>query len=106
MPLKSEFARIRQTGKMYDSPFFGILISFDEKTDGAKAAFVVSKKIDKRSTVRHEVKRKLALAVSSFLPRLPKHVELVFLPKQKAISALPEQLKREVKGVLKRAKLL
>ncbi len=105
IPLKQEFSRIRKTGKQYDSPSFGLLVSFGSKSE-SQAAFIVSKKIDKRSVVRHQVKRKLADAISPFLPRLGKNVELVFLAKQKIIEAPPEQIKSELETVLNRARLL
>ncbi len=105
VPLKREFKRIHQTGKIFDSPSFGLVVSYGA-ADGPKAAFVVSKKIDKRSVVRHEVKRKLSLAVELFLPRLGKNVELVFLAKQKAGAAATEELAAEMEQVLKRERLL
>lgn len=109
IPLSTEFGRIRQTGKMYDSPSFGLLIDFlkEKESNGeAKVAFVVSKKIDKRSVVRHDVKRKLADSVTGFLPRLAKNVELVFLAKQGAIKTERKDLVIEMEQVFKRAKLL
>lgn len=108
IPLKNEFGRIRQTGKLYDSSSFGLFVSYNKenKNDGAKAAFVISKKIDKKSTVRHKIKRKLADAVIEYLFRLPKTIELVFLAKQKVVLATPDRLKAEIYTVLGRAKLL
>lgn len=105
IPLSLEFDRIRQSGKFFDSPSFGLLVGFGSQS-GAKAAFIVSRKIDKRSTVRHKVKRKFADAVMTFLPRLPENVELVFLVKQKAVSVLLEQLKLEINALFERAKLI
>lgn len=111
IPLKSEFGRIRKEGKMYDSPSFGLLVSFSGTRDkglgtSVQVAFIISKKIDKRSVVRHEVKRKLSDAVAPLLPRLAKKVELVFLAKQTAISSSRENLTLEMETLLKRAKLL
>ncbi len=105
IPLKSEFQRIRQDGKLYDSPSFGLVISYGTK-DGSQAAFVVSKKIDKKAVVRHAVKRKLSEAVTSFLPRLPKNAEVLFLAKQQAIKSEIAELRDEIEAVLRRAKLV
>lgn len=91
---------------MYDSPSFGLVVDFKKEHDGAQVAFIVSKKIDKRSVVRHQVKRKLSEAIGSVLERLPKNTELVFLAKQKAIEEGREEIGREVESVLKRARLL
>ena len=90
---------------MYDSPSFGLMVSFGHKGE-AQSAFIVSKKIDKRSVVRHDVKRKLSDAVSPFLARLPKNLELVFLAKKKAIESSGEELKKEILNTLQRAKIL
>ena len=101
--LKKEFPRIRKEGRIYDSASFGLIVAYGQ---GPKAAFIVSKKIDKRSVVRHAVKRKLSDAVTPLLLRVPKNVELVFLAKQKAIETTREQLKIELETVLKRARLI
>ena len=105
LPLKKEFERIHKTGKVYDSPSFGLVVSFRGSL-GAGAAFIVSKKIDKKSVVRHQVKRKLSDAVFPFLPRLPGNIELVFLAKQKAVLTTRENLQKEVETILKRERLL
>ncbi len=104
-PLKKDFSQIRKTGKNYDSPSFGLLVSYRSASEPV-CAFIISKKIDKRSVVRHEVKRKLSDAITSFLPRLPKNIELVFLAKQKAVQSTREELKKELESVLGRARLV
>ncbi len=105
VPLKKEFPRIRKEGKVYDSAAFGLVVAYG-KGEGPQASFIVSKKIDRRSVVRHEVKRKLADAVSPLLSRLNKNVELVFLAKGKTIETSREELGREMGEVLKRARLI
>jgi ribonuclease P protein component len=104
IPLRKEFGRIKQDAKQYDSPSFGLLVSYG--ADDPQCAFIVSKKIDRRSVVRHAVKRKLAEAIRPFLPHLAKNLELVFLAKQKAIESTQEQLAQEIENVLRRAQLL
>ncbi|MBI4100020.1 ribonuclease P protein component [Candidatus Microgenomates bacterium] len=105
LPLKKDFERIHKTGKIYDSSSFGLVVSFGAK-DGPGAAFIVSKKIDRKSVIRHEVKRKLSDAASPFLPRLKNNTELVFLAKQKAKEATKEELTKETETILERARLL
>lgn len=113
LPLRSEFDRIRASAKRYDSPSFGLLVSYQRERvqalaagQEAQVAFIVSKKIDKRSVVRHQIKRKLSEAVSFFLPRLGKNLELVFLAKKEAIGMETEKLREEIHNSLTRAKLL
>jgi len=104
VPLKQEFARIRRGGKMYDSPSFGMLVSYGSSGQ-PQCAFIVSKKIDRRSVVRHEVKRKLSDSVQPFLPQLSRNLELVFLAKQKAVTISKDELHQEVATILNRARL-
>lgn len=103
--LKKEFPRIRKEGKVYDSPSFGLIVSFGSG-GGPQASFVVSKKVNKSSVVRHDVKRRLSDGVTPFLPRLGKNVELVFLAKQKAIESNNDKLQIEIESVLHRARLV
>lgn len=105
IPLKSEFGRIRQDGKMYDSLSFGLVVSYNSK-DGPQAAFVVSKKIDKKSVSRHAIKRKLSDAVTPFLARVPKNAELTFLAKTQVGARSVSEISLEIDSVLKRAKLI
>jgi len=104
--LKEEFPRIRREGKLYDCPSFSFLLSFGTKSERPQCAFVVSKKISLKSVVRHDVKRKLADAVGKFLPRMKKNVQLVFLPKQKSVTASRSELETEMKQALERARLI
>ncbi len=113
IPLKAEFPRIRDQGKRYDSSSFGLMVSYKREVRGERlevstprVAFIVSKKIDRRSVIRHDVKRKLSDAVAVFIARLPKNLELVFLPKSQVTASSREDLKKELETVLKRAGLL
>ena len=106
VPLRKDFPRIKKDAKNYDSPSFGLLVSYQKTDEPAQAAFLVSKKVDRKSVVRHQVKRKLAEAVKSFLPRMAKNTQLVFLAKQKAVESRYEELKTEVQSILRRARLI
>ena len=104
LSLGREFVRIRQKGKTYDSTSFGLVVNYGQD-DGPKAAFIVSKKIDRRSVVRHAVKRKLAEVITPFFPRLKKNTELVFLAKQKVITVGKQELSLEIESILKRIRV-
>jgi ribonuclease P protein component len=110
--LKHEFPRLRREGKIFNSPSFGLLISYRSAASHELSAttpccaFLVSKKIANRSVVRHQVKRKLADAVAPFLPRLPQNIELVFLAKKGAAGSTREEIQLETETTLRRARLL
>lgn len=107
IPLKQEFDLIRQTGRRYDSTSFGLLIQFQKKNEhGVQFAFIVSKKVDRRSVVRHEVKRKLSGVAEKFVGRLSPTLKIVFLAKQAAVTETRGNLEDELGGLLQRAKLL
>lgn len=111
IPLKKEFPRLRQEGKMYNSDSFGLIVSYlatsnQQLATSPQIAFIVSKKISPKSVTRHEVKRKLSDAIHPLLPRLSKNLELVFLAKQKATEVSREELQKEVEDLLQRIKLL
>ncbi|MBI3887648.1 ribonuclease P protein component [Candidatus Microgenomates bacterium] len=104
VPLKKEFSRIRREAKNYDSPAFGLLVTYGSQEP--QAAFLVSKKVHKSSVVRHDIKRKLSDAIEPFLPRMSKNVELVFLAKQKSVESSRDELKKEIQTILQRAGLV
>ena len=103
--LKHEFFRIRKEGKIYDTPLFGLIVSFS-LSDTAKTAFIVSKKVSLKAVDRHDLKRRLAKAVTYFLPNINKNVELTFLAKQKALKSTDDEIKKTIEEVLRRARLL
>ena len=104
--LRTEFPRIRKEGKVYDTPLFGMVVSYSKTSDSAQCAFIVSKKISLKSVVRHEVKRKLSDTISIFMPNLTKSIQLTFLAKQKLIESTKDELKNEMESVLHRARLI
>lgn len=81
-------------------------LSEEKNLLGPQCAFIVSKKVDNRSVVRHQVKRRLAEAVAGYLPRISRTAELVFLAKGKSVTTSDEEVKKDMEAVLKRAHLL
>lgn len=109
IPLRTSFYRIRRTGQTYDSPSFGLIVSYDKQrkqSEEARLGFVVSKKVDKRAVIRNRIKRKFSEAVLPFTPRLAKQLELVFLIKSKAIGSSLQELNQEMNSLFARIKLL
>ncbi len=102
IPLKSEWLRIQRTGRSIDTESFRLIVNLGGEGE-ARAAFIVSRKVDLRSVVRHQVKRRLAEAVRKVLPGLEVGAEAVFLAKRKASQVTEETLEEEVKESLRRA---
>jgi ribonuclease P protein component len=64
---KSEIKRIMRFGKRIDTEFFTLRAWYDESLDNAKFAFIISTKVDKRATVRNNIKRKFRAAVKDIV---------------------------------------
>lgn len=79
--LRKELHRIQKEGKVYQFPFFGLLVA---KSDSpiSRFAFIVSNKIHKRATKRNRIKRLLRESVRSLLPKINPGFEVVFLTKK------------------------
>mgnify|MGYP003579598598 CR=1 FL=1 len=81
--------------KTFASTFFNI--RYDKNEEGLRVAVVVSKKVDKRATVRNRVKRVILESVQKELD-LKKPLTLVFYAKAQAASS--ESLNKEVSQAL------
>jgi ribonuclease P protein component len=64
---KNEIKRIMRFGKRIDTEFFTLRAWYDENLNNSKFAFVVSTKIDKRATVRNNIKRKFRVAAQDLV---------------------------------------
>jgi ribonuclease P protein component len=98
VPLKSELLSIKAEGKTWASPLFGLLVRRREGAE-ARVGFIVSKRIDKRSVVRHQVKRKLAVGVAKVIGEIGGN-DLVFLAKRPLGEASQEEVDREIRRIL------
>jgi len=96
IPLRSEFSKIKATGKMVTTSLFSLTIA---KNNFAypRFAFIISKKVDNRSVIRHRIKRCLAQAVKDLY--LPAN-DYVFFAKKTAVNKTIEELKNEITNVI------
>lgn len=82
------------------SPFF---VMRYEKTDKPfVVAIVASKKIDKRSVVRNQAKRKLFHVLADVMPK-ESTLAVIFYVRKPLLAATPEDVKKELLRVLKQA---
>ncbi len=107
LPLRQEFLQVQKNGQRIDSVSFGLTFRVNPTRvgDAAQAAFIVTKKIDSRSVVRHRVKRKLVHALAPLLSSLPSNLDLIFFAKTVATTRQVSELKAEIELVLKKANL-
>ena len=88
---KKDIQKVKQEGNIIHTPLFSVLY-LDNQKKGPKFGFVVSKKIDKIAVKRNKVRRRLAEAVRSLLPKLKKDIYVLVLAKQSVKKADFEQI--------------
>jgi len=99
---RKEFSLVKKEGQRVSGPFFALLL---KKGEGVKVGFIISKKIDKRATVRNKIKRRLSQALLPFLPKIRPKTHIVFLAKKVLGEKNFLEIEREVKRMLTKAKL-
>jgi len=105
LPLKSEFGRIKKEGRIINGPFFGLLVAKNHQNQ-SRFGLVVSTNVDKRSVVRHRIKRLLSEAVRVILNRIEPGWDFVFLGKKGAEGKSFKEVQKAVEFCLKQAGLL
>lgn len=85
------------------SPYF--LLRYKRENGLSKFGFIVSKKIDKRATVRNEVKRKLKKVVRENLDNIVDGTFLL-IAKEKSIDEEKDKLSEVFRDILKKENLL
>ncbi|MFA5127080.1 MAG: ribonuclease P protein component [Patescibacteria group bacterium] len=80
----TEIKRLIHSGKTFFLPQMTIKYLF-QANSGIKIGFVVSNKIDKRATVRNQLKRRLREAVRKLLPDLKSGYSLLIIAKKSAL---------------------
>jgi len=106
LPLAVGFERIKKEGRIINGPLFGLLIATRNTGDETRFGFIISTKIDKRSVVRHRIKRLLSEAVRLNLDKIKPGYDLVFLAKKSVVGKSFEEIKKEVENSLAKANLL
>jgi ribonuclease P protein component len=108
LSLKTEFARIRKNGRIFQGKLFSLLVVDQKLTTNdqrPKFAFIISKKIHRRATRRNRARRLLTEAVRVFLAKVKPGVEGVFLGKKMIIGKDFSEIKSEVEEIFKKAGL-
>ena len=100
-----DFAVVKKEGEKFFGPLFGLLVREDEGNE-VRFGFIVSKKIDKRATVRNRIKRQLDQALFPFLSQIKPGIKAVFLARRSLINQEFAQIKSEMVRMLKKGDLL
>lgn len=105
---EKDFPAVKKEGHKILGPLFGLLIKEDqgEERREPEFGFIVSKKIDKRATVRNKVKRRLDQALFSFLSKIKPGMKVVLLAKKSLVGKKFSEIKAEMVRMLKKGNLL
>jgi ribonuclease P protein component len=104
--LNKEFERLRKVGQIQAGPLFGVVIAEQDQPRETKFGFVISRKIDKRATVRNRLKRLLCEAVNRLLPEVKSGYDVLFLAKKPLVGKNLREIEKEVERILRKACLI
>lgn len=97
---RKEFLEIKNKGKMFNSPLFGAVCSFDE-TEEIKFGFVISKKISKRAVDRNKIKRRMSEVLVKKIDKFKLGTKIVFLAKKSLLGAKMGEIEIEIDKLIK-----
>lgn len=101
---RKDFQEIKEKGKIYQSPIFGLALIKKEE-DVKQFGFIISKKISKRAVDRNKIKRYLADSVKNNLDKIPTGIKAIFLAKKDLLGKKYEEINAEVIKLIKFIKL-
>jgi ribonuclease P protein component len=97
---RKEFLEIKNKGKIYNSPLFGMVYSFDE-TKEIKFGFVISKKISKKAVDRNKIKRRISEVLVIKMDKFKMGTKIIFLAKKSLLKAKIEEIEKEIDKFIK-----
>jgi ribonuclease P protein component len=99
-----DYRRLRRDGQRYGSSSFTLFVLPDQKKM-IRFGFVVSTRVSKLATKRNRIKRLLREEVGSLFARIQPGTLAAFWVRERALSAAPAELRREVREALTKAKV-
>ena len=102
----TDFKRVQELGKTYQSPNFGIAIL--ERTDDlpTRFAFIISTKIAKDAVDRNTIRRHMSETVRLITNDIKNGRDVVFLAKTSIMRIPAEALVREVRSAVRESGLM
>lgn len=68
----------------------------------SRFGFVISKRVDKRATVRNRVKRRASACIESMFSRIKPGYDMVFIMKREAVEKIAKELCQTIESVLEK----
>jgi ribonuclease P protein component len=97
---KKEFLEIKNKGKLFGSPIFGVLI-LKKEDEFKKFGFIISKKISKRAVDRNKIKRRMAEVLKNNLDKFSLGTRMIFLVKKEILNKKIEEIEKEIVKIIK-----
>jgi ribonuclease P protein component len=102
---RENFEQVEKKGTLVQANSFGMCFLKRKDKENSRFGFIVSNKIAKEATQRNRIKRALKAAVRYSLAEIKEGYNVVFLAKQASLRMSTDQIMREVKETLIKAKL-
>ena len=103
---KREFSLVKNKGKLVRGKELSLLIFFPKKEKEVRFGFLLSRRVSSKAVERNKLKRQLAAVVKKLFPYFRKKAWVIFLPRREMKNRGFEEIKKEVKEVLKKGGLL
>lgn len=107
--LKKKYRLLKETKfdkkDLYASPFFVLKFAKNEKSFN-RFGFIVSKKIDKRATVRNRGKRKIRVCIETNFDKIKPGYDVLFILKKQILSKTTKEISELTLRELEKQKLL
>ena len=91
--------------RSFSTPYFNLKVA-KNNLEVNRFGFVVSKRIDKRATVRNSLKRKIRGVIEEMFDKINIGNDFVFYPKQTAIIATRNEIHGEIKNLFEKNQFL
>lgn len=98
----SNLRQVMRNGKRVSSNFLDLII-LQSKEQNSRFAFVVPVHIDRRATARNRVKRLLRESIQTFLPKIYRNIDAIFIAKSKQLVVQEQKIAQSVSELLQRA---
>lgn len=102
---KKLFLIVVSNSKNFSSPLFNLKVSYNCPKNKS-FAFVASSRISKKAVERNKLKRQVGAATGSLLSVLKENVCAIVFLKKEAVGKKYAQIKEELSGLYKKAKII
>ncbi|MCG2685953.1 ribonuclease P protein component [Candidatus Parcubacteria bacterium] len=100
-----DFRRVRRLGRVYQSPFFKLVVAPAKQRETLRFGFVISKRVAKRAVDRNRAVRLLREAVHHRLSDLKKGFDVVLIARIAILGKSEPEVGTEVNRVLSKTPL-